>query len=138
MKFLSFEEHNVVVGLDLYCYDKDFNTRWKTEKADSIVNNIYKQYQNFLSDCKCIDDIFMKEFNEEREEWDIQTKIESKEDLYSKIQVIQVDIVKESYIINFILDDERWSLVKICYEGKTSYFCINPTEETEFAEMDYH
>ncbi len=32
-----------------------------------------------------------------REEWDIEETIETKDDLYTKIQVLQVDIVKESY-----------------------------------------
>lgn len=137
MKFLSFEEHNVVVGLDLYCYDKDFNTRWKKEKADSIVNNIYKQYQIFLSDCKGIDDIFIKEFNVEKKEWDIQAIIESKEDLYFKIQVIQVDIIKDSYIINFLLDNEEWSFIVSYDETLPPCFSINPRCEVPFAEMDY-
>ena len=119
-------------------YSQDIQYENNPERLNFTPEDLLRDKQNLMEITSEIVDIFMKEFNEEREEWDIQTKIESKEDLYSKIQVIQVDIVKESYIINFILDDERWSLVKICYEGKTSYFCINPTEETEFAEMDYH
>lgn len=137
MKFLSKEEQELVIGLDIYCFDKNFNTKWEVEKADLIIRDIYEQYQLFLEDCLEIEDIFIREFNKEKDEWDIEESIETKEDLYSKIQVLKIDIVKEEYIINFLLDDEEWSLIKSCSKDTPSYFYINPTEEADFAEMDY-
>lgn len=138
MKFLSQEEQNVVIGLNIYCFDVNFNTKgWDDEDVDSVLKEIYSQYQIFLSDCKGIDDIFIKEFNVEKKEWDIQAIIESKEDLYFKIQVIQVDIIKDSYIINFLLDNEEWSFIVSYDETLPPCFSINPRCEVPFAEMDY-
>lgn len=138
LRLLSEKEYNVTVGLDLYCFDKDFETGyWTKEEADTIIKNVYDCYNMFLCDCKDMDDIFIRTFNEDKDEWDIEAEINTKEDLYSKVQVQKVDIVKQSYIINFLLEEEEWSLVKVCSNEFPAYFQLSPTEEVKFAEMTY-
>lgn len=136
LKFLSQEETDIIVGLDIYCYNKEFQSRWKPEKVEAIVADIYSQYQIFLSDCKDMDDIFMQVLEEEGEEWDIEA-VKTKEELYSKIQALQVDILKDSYVVSFVLENEEWAVVKRNKKDGSSYFYINPKNETEFAQMDY-
>ncbi len=136
LKFLSEEERDIIVALDIYCYNKEFHSRWKPEKVEMIMADIYSQYQIFLSDCKDMDDIFMQVLEEEGEEWDIES-VETKEELYSKVQVIQVDIVNESYIVKFMLENEEWAVVKRNKKDSPSYCYINPKDEAQFAQMDY-
>jgi len=136
MDFMSEEENDIIVGLDLYCYNKELQSRWKPEKVETIVADIYSQYQIFLNECKGMDDIIMQAIEEEGEEWDIEL-VETKEELYSKIQVIQVDILKDSYVVSFALESEEWALIKKNKNDGTSYFYINPKNEAEFAQMDY-
>ncbi len=138
MKFLSKEERGLIIALDLYCYDEEFNADgWDKQDVDTILDNIYNQYQIFLNDCKELDELFIREFNEGKEEWDIETIIQTSSDLYSKVVVLQVDIVKEAYIISFLLDGDEWALIKRCSSEALSYFYISPRAEAEFAEMDY-
>lgn len=138
MKFLSKEEQEVIVALNLYCFDEKFQSDgWDQETIDKVIKNVYEEYQIFLKDNLEMDERFIQAFNEEKEEWDIESDIITKEDLYKKVQVIQVDIVKESYVISFVLDDEEWALVKIDRKETPSYSYINPRRETQFAEMDY-
>ena len=129
-------ETDIIVGLDLYCYNKDFQSRWKPEKVETIVADIYSQYQIFMNECKDIGDIIMQAIEEEGDEWDIEP-IETKEKLYSQIQIIQVDILKDSYVVSFALNDEEWAVVKRNKKDSPSYFYINPKKEVEFAQMDY-
>ncbi len=137
MKFFSKEIKEVIIGLNIYCYNKNFESRWKAEKVEAIERDIYEQYQIFLKDSNALEDIFMNIFNEEKEEWEIDVEINTKEDMYAKIQILQVDIVKESYIISFKLENEEWALVKRDNKGGNSYFYLNPREQVEFAQMDY-
>ncbi len=138
MRFLSEKEQQIIVALNLYCFDEEFNTDgWKKEKIDTIVKSIYDMYQVFLNDCQQMEEVFIKEYGEGREEWDIEEVIETKDDLYAKIQVLQVDIVKESYIISFLLNDKEWALIKRCRNDMPPFYYLNPRNEAQFAEMDF-
>ena len=47
------------------------------------------------------------------------------------------DVVKESYIIHFSLEDEEWALVKVNRKDSPSYFYLNSRDEVQVVEMDY-
>lgn len=136
-KFLSEKEEILTIALDLYCYNKEFVSSLNEEKTRKICEQIKQQYDNFLNDCRDFEQIFISEFCACKEEWDIEEEITTNEDIYSKIKVIQVDIVKDSYIVSFELNGEEWALIKECSEETPEYFYLNPREEAQFAEMKY-
>lgn len=138
MRFLSREEKELIVAFNLYCFDEDFNSvGWEKEDIDDIKKNVYDMYQVFLNDCQQMEEVFIKEYGAGRDEWDIEEVIETKDDLYTKIQVLQVDIVKGSYIISFLLNNEEWALIKRCRNDMPPFYYLNPRKEAKFAEMDF-
>lgn len=132
--FLNLENEELIIALDLYCYDRNFNSSYSKDRIDEINANIKRTYDLFINDCKDMDDFFLENFNSEKDEWDIEEVIESKEDIREKIRVTRVEILKNEYNIIFMLNDKEWALGKGINED---YGYLLPSGEVRYPEMDY-
>lgn len=131
-EFLSLEKKELIIALDIYCYDRDFNSTYSKDEIDKINENIKRTYDIFIDDCKNMDDFFLKEFNSEKDEWDIEDVLEGKEDIYEKIKVTRVEILKNQYNIIFMLNNEEWALVK---KVNNNHWSLLPSGEARYPEM---
>ena len=88
----------------------------------------------FLNDCNNIDEIFVREFNGEKEDWEIGTGIDSEEDIKNAVKIVRIEILKNRYNIVFILGEDELVLSKNTKYGSWS---LMPAAEARPAEMDY-
>lgn len=62
---------DLIIVLDIYCYDRNYVSSYSDADTEKINNNIKAAYEVFQNDCKMMDEIFVKEFNEEKIDWEI-------------------------------------------------------------------
>ncbi|MBO4784606.1 MAG: hypothetical protein IKX08_05945 [Lachnospiraceae bacterium] len=137
IKCLSLEESEVIVGMNLYIYDRDFKTYAKEDRIRKVNDDIKQAYDEFLSDLDSIDEIFLREYNDEdnQEEWDFKTKIIDKTDIYNNVELSEIEILKSHYHLVFTLDGEEWVLDK---NLKYNTFSLLPSIEAKYPEMEYN
>lgn len=130
--FLSLEEKELIIALDLNCYDRNFNSKSSKDRTEKLNVELKHSYDIFMDDCRNMDEIFIKEFNFEKDEWDIEDELEVKEDIYEKITVKRVEILQHQYNIIFFFNDEEWALVK---KVNDNLWSLLPSREVRYPEM---
>lgn len=134
MNFLNIVDSDLIIALDIYCYDRDFVSSRDDARTEKINNNVKNTYEVFLDDCKEMDELFAKEFNSERTRWEIGEEIESIEDVKRLINVVRVEIMNDCYNIVFILNGEEWVLEKdLTYDA----WSLLPSKQAPYPEMEY-
>ena len=63
MDFLNIVDNDLIIALDLYCYDRNFVSSSSDARTEKINNNVKAAYEVFQNDCKMMDELFTKEFN---------------------------------------------------------------------------
>lgn len=134
MVFFNIKDGDLIIALNLYCYDRNFVSTYSDTKTESINKDVKETYDIFLNDCSGIDEIFIREFNSEKEDWDIGAGIDSEEDIKNAVKIVRTEILKNRYNIVFVLDEDEWVLSKNTKYGSWS---LMPAAESRPAEMDY-
>ena len=81
-----------------------------------------------------MDEIFVREFNIEKVDWDIGEGIDSVDAIKNAVKIVRVEILKNRYNIVFVLDEDEWVLTK---NTKYDSWSLMPAVEARPAEMDY-
>lgn len=63
IKCLTPEATEVIIGMNLYVYNKNFETEYKEERVKIVNDEIKEAYEAFLLDLDSIDEIFLREYN---------------------------------------------------------------------------
>ncbi len=134
MDFLNIVGSDLIIALDIYCYDRNFVSSYSDADTEKINNKIKAAYEVFQNDCKMMDEIFVKEFNSEKEDWEIGEEIESIDDVKKSIKVVRVEIIRHYYHIVFLLNDEEWVLGK---NIKYNTWTLQPSRQARPPEMEY-
>lgn len=136
IKCLTPEATEVIIGMNLYVYNKNFETEYKEERVKIVNDEIKEAYEAFLSDLDSIDEIFLREYNDEdnQEEWELEISIKGKDDIYNSVKLIRVEILKKHYHLVFELDGNEWVLDK---NLKYSGFTLMPSQNAPYPEMEY-
>lgn len=133
---LSQEERELIIALDLYCYDRNFNCTYSTDDIEEINKEIKRTYDIFMDDSKNMDDLFIREYNLEKDQWEYLVELEeleNKESMYESIQVVRVEILKNHYAIVFSLNEwEEWALIK---RVNTNQWTLYPRREEPCPDM---
>ncbi len=134
MDFLNIVGSDLIIALDIYCYDRNFVSSYSDADTEKINNDIKAAYEVFQNDCKVMDELFVKEFNGEKEDWEIGEDIESIDDVKRSIKVVRVEILKNYCQVVFMLNDEEWVLGK---NIKYNTWTLQPSREARPPEMQY-
>lgn len=134
MDFLNIVDSDLIIALDIYCYDRNFVSSYSEADTEKINKDIKAAYEVFQNDCKMMDELFVKEFNGEKEDWEIGEEIESIDDVKKSIKVVRVEVLKDYYQVVFVLNDEEWVLAKdISYNT----WSLIPSKQAPYPEMKY-
>lgn len=134
MNFLNIVDSDLIIALNLYCYNRDFVSEYSDSSTEKINNGIKASYEAFLNDCKVIDELFVKEFNSEKTDWEIGEEIETIDDVKRLIKVVRVEILKNLYNIVFVLNGEEWVLEK---DISNNAWSLLPSKQAPYPEMEY-
>ena len=132
--FFNIFDGDLIIALNLYCYNRNFISTYSDTKTESINKDVKETYDVFLNDCNNIDEIFVREFNGEKEDWEIGTGIDSEEDIKNAVKIVRIEILKNRYNIVFILGEDELVLSK---NTKYDSWSLMPAAEARPAEMDY-
>lgn len=90
-----------------------------------------------MDDSKNMDDLFIREYNLEKDQWEYLVELEeleNKESMYENIQVVRVEILKNHYAIVFSINEwEEWALIK---RVNTNQWTLYPRREEPCPDMD--
>ena len=134
MDFLNIVDNDLIIALDLYCYDRNFVSSSSDARTEKINNNVKVAYEDFQNDCKVMDDLFVKEFNSEKSDWEIGEEIKSIDDVKRLIKVVRVEIMNDCYNIVFMLNDEEWVLEK---NISSDTWSLLPSKQAPYPEMEF-
>ncbi len=136
IKCLTPEVSEVIIGMNLWVYNKNFETYYKEDRVQKVNEDIKEAYDAFLSDLDSIDEIFLKEYNDKdnQEEWELNNPIKEKADIYSSVKLQRVEILKKHYHLVFVLNDDEWVLDK---NLKYDSFTLMPSKNAPYPEMEY-
>lgn len=137
IKCLTPEVTEVIIGMNLYVYNKNFETDYQEVRVKKVNDDIKEAYDAFLSDLDSIDDIFLKEYNDSdnQDEWEPNVTIKNKPDIYNLVNLLRVEIFKKHYHLVFSLDGKEWVLDKdLKYKG----FTLMPSQNAPYPEMEYN
>lgn len=132
--FFNVKDGDLIIALNLYCYNRNFVSTYSETKTESINKDVKDTYDKFLNDCNDMDEIFVREFNVEKEDWDIGEGIDSVDAIKNAVKIVRVEILKNLYNIVFVLDEDEWVLTK---NTKYESWSLMPAAEARPAEMDY-
>lgn len=136
IKCLTPEKTEVIIGMNLWIYNKNFETDYKEDRVKKVNDEIKEAYDAFLSDLDSIDEIFLKEYNDNdnQEEWELDISIKDRSDIYNYVKLVRVEILKKHYHLVFSLDNKEWVLDKsLKYDG----FTLMPSQNAPYPEMEY-
>ena len=134
MDFLNIVDNDLIIALDLYCYDRNFVSSSSDARTEKINNNVKAAYEVFQNDCKMMDELFVKEFNSEKSDCEIGEEIESIDDVKRFIKVVRVEIMNGCYNIVFMLNDEEWVLEK---DTSANTWSLLPSKQAPYPEMEF-
>ena len=132
--FFNIRDNDLIIALNLYCYNRHFVSTYSDTKTESINKDVKETYDSFLNDYNSLEDIFVREFNNEKEDWGIGEGLDSKEAIKNAITIVRIEVLKNRYHIVFVLGEEEWALSK---NTKSSSWGLMPAKEARPAEMDY-
>ncbi len=131
---MNIVDSDLIIALDIYCYDRNFVSSYSEADTEKINKDIKAAYEVLQNDCKMMDELFVKEFNGEKEDWEIGEEIESIDDVKKSIKVVRVEIIRHYYHIVFLLNDEVWVLGK---NIKYNTWTLQPSRQARPPEMEY-
>jgi hypothetical protein len=134
MSILNVVDEDIIIALNLYCYDRKFVTQYSESRTEKINNDVKETYDIFLQDSLFLNDFFVQEFNSEKIDWDIETIVDNLNDIRNNIKLVRIEILKNCYNIVFLLNDEEWVLEK---SVKNNAWSLLPSGEAPYPEMEY-
>lgn len=134
MAFLSEQKQELVIALDLYCYNRNFVSSYSDERTQQINENIKNTYDIFMEDSASINDTFIREYNLDKDDWDLCERIDCNKDIFEKVSIQRIEILKNQYNIIFSLNHDEWAMTK---KTSTGLWNLLPSSEVRYPEMEY-